>query len=160
MRKDHPDPDNSGRKQDRTPTGQFKPGISGNPAGRPPGRRNHASELFDEVVNDDRFRLIVSKAATLAEEGNTACINTVLKLRVPAPRDIDVMQPVNLPSIETAADALAALRVIAEAAARAEIDADHARILTTIVMAFIETLKVVDLDARLREVETHQSDSP
>jgi hypothetical protein len=43
-------PDNTGQKQDDT---RFKPGQSGNPAGRPRGARNKLTEDFFKVLADD-----------------------------------------------------------------------------------------------------------
>jgi hypothetical protein len=63
-------PERTGEKQDRGAGGRFLPGRSGNPAGRPAGRRNRGVELFDEVIDEDEFRKIVQKAADLATDGN------------------------------------------------------------------------------------------
>lgn len=44
------EPENTGRKQRET---LFKPGQSGNPAGRPKGSRNKLSEAFVEALHED-----------------------------------------------------------------------------------------------------------
>jgi hypothetical protein len=150
------DPARTGKKQaDRLADGRFRSGYSGNPRGRPPGRRNRAAELFDEVIDDDEFRRIVRKAASLAGEGNITLLIALLRLRVPPPQP--ATYPIDLPKLETAGDALTALRIIVDAMARGDIDENHARALTGIVSEFIETSKVVDIDARLRAIESRGS---
>lgn len=47
-------PVSTGKKQgDRTEGGQFAPGVSGNPNGRPPGSRNKLTEEFIEALAAD-----------------------------------------------------------------------------------------------------------
>ena len=146
----------TGKKQaDRMADGRFRSGYSGNPRGRPPGRRNRAAELFDEVIDDNEFRNIVRKAASLAAEGSIPLLIGLLRLRIPPPQP--PTYPIDLPKIETAGDALTALRIIVEALARGDIDDEHARAMTGIVNGFVETFKVVDMDARLRAIESRGS---
>jgi hypothetical protein len=78
----------------------------------------------------------------------------LLKLRIPAARDRSAQEPIELPEIATPQDALTALRLIVDAAARGQIDGDHARALTTVVEAFLKTLQLVDLDDRIRALES------
>jgi hypothetical protein len=147
-------PEKNKSEQGRDTSGRWRPGESGNPAGRPRGKRGRAAELFDEIVDERRFRSIVEKAAALAEGGNVACLGAILKLRIPPPREIAVQEQVVLPELKEASDAVAALRVIAEAAARGDIDADHARGLTVTVTAFIDAIKVADLAERIATLES------
>jgi hypothetical protein len=147
------EPAKTGHQQvERASDGRYRSGFSGNPKGRPPGRRNRAAELFDEVVDDDTFRGIVRKAAELATEGNTPTIFAILRLKVPPPREA-IARPFDLPELKSAADATKALRVIAEAAAQGEIDAEQARAVTATVVAWLEAYKITDLDRRLRRIE-------
>ena len=99
------------------------------------------------------FLSIVAKQAELAETGNTSMIAAVLKLKVPAPRDSGVLMPLELSPLETPAHAVAALRLIAQAVARGDIDPDAARGLTAAVGAFLEAVKVADLDQKLKRIE-------
>jgi Family of unknown function (DUF5681) len=69
----------AGAKQD----GRFKPGRSGNPAGRKPGVRNRSS-LLDDAISDDDIRSIVAKIVSKAKEGDVACAKLIWD-RVAAP---------------------------------------------------------------------------
>ena len=134
----------------RDESGRFKPGTSGNPSGRP---RSRAGELFDKVVDESRFCAIIEKAATLAEEGSTPMLAAILRLRIPPPRDAGVVKALELEPLETIADAAKALRAIAIAAGRGDVDPDAARSLIAAVNSFLEAIKVADLDQRLSKLE-------
>jgi Family of unknown function (DUF5681) len=148
-----PEPAKTGQQQvERALDGRYRSGFSGNPKGRPPGRRNRAAELFDEVVNEEIFRQIVQKAVDLASEGNTPSIAAILRLKVPPPRE-EISQPIELPELKSAADVPEALRLTAEAAARGDLGAEHARALTATIVTWLEAYKLAELDERLRRVE-------
>jgi hypothetical protein len=148
-----PEPAKTGQQQvERAADGRFRSGFSGNPKGRRAGRRNRAAELFDEVVNEEIFRQIVQKAVDLATEGNTPSIAAILRLKVPPPRE-EISQPIELPELKSAADVPEALRLTAEAAARGDLGAEHARALTATIVTWLEAYKLAELDERLRRVE-------
>ena len=52
---------------------QFQKGQSGNPAGRPPGSRNRATIMVQNLL-EGAAENIAKRAAQLAEEGNVAAI--------------------------------------------------------------------------------------
>jgi hypothetical protein len=52
---------------------QFQKGQSGNPAGRPPGSRNRATIMVQNLL-EGAVENIAKRAAQLAEEGNVAAI--------------------------------------------------------------------------------------
>jgi hypothetical protein len=81
------------------------------------------------------------------------CVLALLRLRIPALREGSVQEPIELPALETPKDALAALRIIAEAVARADIDDDHARSLVAAIEGFRKTFEVVDHEERIRALE-------
>lgn len=124
---------------------------AGNP-GRPRGARNRVSAVAEAII-DDAIGDIARKAVELARSGDVGCIRAMLRLRLPTLRDRSVQEPIEFPALATSKDALAALRVIAEAAAYGAIDADHARGLVTIVEAFLKSLEVSELDERVRALE-------
>jgi len=115
--------------------------------GRPPGSRGRANKLAAEIL-DDATGEVARKAIELAKEGNVAAIAIVLKLRLRPPRERP--DPLELPPLETAEDGLNALRIITEAAARAEIDTEHARALVSLVEAFLSARKTLPPDETQR----------
>jgi hypothetical protein len=145
-RKERPDTDGRDGK------GRFAPGNSG----RPPGARNRVTAAAEAVL-DDGLGEVAQKCLDLAKEGNTACILALLKMRIPAVRESSAQESIELRQLTSPQDALAALRQIVEAAASGQIDADHARALTSIVDAFLRTFQIVDLDERVRALETANS---
>lgn len=151
-------PAKTGEKQaGRSSDGRFLTGRSGNPKGRPPGRRNRAAELFDEVIDEEAFRQIAQKASDLAKEGNTAAISAILRLKVPPPRE-HAPEPIELPELSNLGDATMALGTIAKAAARSEIDAEHTRGMTAVIAAWTEVFKLTSFEARLCAIENAQQD--
>jgi hypothetical protein len=126
----------------------------GNP-GRPRGARNRVNPIAEGIL-DDGVGEIAQKCLELAREGNVQCLLAILKLRIPAVRDASIQQQLELPKLETAKDGLSALHLIAEAAARGDIDADHAKALVGIVEAFLKTLEMVNMEERIRALEARQ----
>jgi hypothetical protein len=65
----------------------FKPGISGNPAGRPKGSKDRRTLLFEELVPHGGE--IVSKAVSLALEGDQQMLALCLHKLVPNPKPVE-----------------------------------------------------------------------
>jgi len=131
---------------------------AGNP-GRPRGARNRANVVAGSII-DDSIGEIAEKCVQLAKEGDRQCLLALLRLRIPAQRERLVEEPIKLPALATSKDALTALRIIADGAARGEIDRDHVRLLVAIVEAFLKCLEIVDLDERIRALEAAHDGGP
>jgi len=140
-------PENSGRKQDT----RFKPGNSGNPAGKPKGTRNRAT-LAMEALLDGEAEALTRKAVELALEGDTTAMRLCLE-RVAAPRKD---RPVSfaLPKLETAADAVLASAALLQAVAVGELTPTEAAELSKLVAHYVDALKVSALEERLAKLET------
>src|SRR5215210_1529888 len=89
-------PANTGRKQDT----RFKPGQSGNPAGKAKGTRHRATHAAEALL-DGEAEALTRKAVEMALAGDL-CLDRIL----PPGRDRRV--PFALPTLETAADAVQA----------------------------------------------------
>jgi hypothetical protein len=132
--------------------------AAGNP-GRPRGARKRVNAVAEAII-DDNLGEIAEKSVQLAKEGDRQFLLALLKLRIPAQRERLVEEPIELPALATSKDALTALRIIAEGAARGEIDRDHVRSLVAIVEAFLKCLEIVDLDERIRALEAAREGGP
>lgn len=69
----------------RTDKGQFPKGVSGNPSGRPAGRKSQITALKQEMelairshVRPDKLKKIVEKMANKAANGNVAAAKLIL----------------------------------------------------------------------------------
>jgi len=76
--------------------GQFQPGHSGNPAGKPKGARDKRTVL--RKLMEPHSEALVQKAVDMALEGDTTALRLCLERIVPALRSQDM--PVNLGSLK------------------------------------------------------------
>lgn len=74
----------------RTQEGTFAPGVSGNPNGRPKGKKNELTELQQDLevavrksLTSERVVGIINKLATMAEEGNVKAAKLLLDKFIP-----------------------------------------------------------------------------
>lgn len=129
----------------------FKPGQSGNPAGRKPGTRNRKLELLRS--ND---RKLQKKVLDMAMEGDPAALKIIAdrlwpRLRAQAP-------PV---SIDATSDDIAATgRKIIDAALSGEVTADVLRDLLMALYAHGKLIELTELERRLQALETREEAPP
>ena len=95
--------------EDRLSNGQFAPGVSGNPLGRPAGRRNKATEMLEAMMVED-WQAVAEGLVAAAKKGNASAAKVVLDRVAPRPRGRPVQ--LDLPPVETAADVDGALNVV------------------------------------------------
>ena len=108
----------------RTVTGQFLPGRSGNPSGRPPGARNKASrlrEMLDDGEDDAIVRAVVDRALAGEWPALRACFTRLMPPAKDVPVDID------LPDIASAADVAHAGSALIAAVAAGEVTPSEAQ---------------------------------
>ena len=80
-------PDNTDQIQD----GRFKPGQSGNPAGRPPGSRNKTTLLAQGLL-DSNAEALIKKLIQMALEGDTAAMRLAIERILPPRKDLPLEQ--------------------------------------------------------------------
>ena len=135
----------------RNEIGQFVKGRSGNPAGREPGSRNHATVLAEQLF-DGASGALTNKAVAMALEGNATVLQLCLG-RIIAPRR---HRPTAfaLPPLNTAADCAPAVAAIAAAAAEGALSTAEASELAQVVDTFIRALEAGEIEARLQRLES------
>ena len=138
--------ENTGRKQG----GQWLPGESGNPDGRPKGARNKTT-LAVEVLLDGEAEAITRKAVELAKAGDLAAIRICMDRIVPARRDRHVI--FELPKIETPADAVKACSALLEAVADGALTPSEASELGKLIDACVRSIEASEFEERLSRLE-------
>lgn len=75
-------------KQNRNETGQFLPGVSGNPAGRTPGIRDKRVIAHEDLLGPILPKAI-EKLSAAVEAGERWAVELVVGYSIPKPRPID-----------------------------------------------------------------------
>jgi hypothetical protein len=129
----------------------FEKGQSGNPAGRPPGARNKAT-ILAEAMFQGEAEAIIRMAIGKAKEGDITAIRLCLD-RV-LPRQRERATAFDLPPIDSAADALAALTTILAGVRAGDLTAAEGSGLSKLVDHYLRALEAKDFEERLRLLES------
>ena len=135
---------------ERTPQGHFVKGQSGNPAGKPPGCRNHASRTAEALL-DGEAEALTRKVMTLALDGDPTAIRLCFD-RIIAPRRARPVQ-LDLPPIAGPADIAAAMAAITAAVAEGAITPAEGAEVGMVVDTYLRALEASDFDRRLKALE-------
>lgn len=128
----------------------FKPGQSGNPAGKPKGTR-HRTTLAIEALLEGQATALTQKALELALDGDMTALRLCMDRLAPVRRDRPVT--FDLPKVETADDLPKATQAIMEAVAGGELTPSEAAELGKLVDAHAKAIEVTDLHRRLAALE-------
>jgi hypothetical protein len=139
-------PNNSGEMQG----GRFRPGQSGNPQGKRPGSRNRASVVLDKMLTDDGAD-VVQAVLTAAKDGDMQAARLVLDRIVPVRKGRPIR--LDLPTIESATDVLAALSSTVTAMAEGDITPDEAAVVAGVLETKRKAIETVELETRLARLE-------
>jgi len=139
-------PENSRRKQG----GQFQPGQSGNPAGKPPGTR-HRMTMAMEALLDGEAENITRRAVDLAIGGDPAALRLCMERLLPARKSRPIR--IDLPKIDTPADVSNALSVVVAAVSDGSLDPDDAESLSRLVEVKRRSLETLEIETRLTKLE-------
>lgn len=129
---------------------RFKPGQSGNPAGRAKGSRNKAT-LAMELLLDGKAEALAQKAVDLAMAGDTVALRLCLERVLPPRRDRPI--EFDMPPIESAHDAKTAMASIVAATARGDITPSEARELSAVIETYIRTIETTEIQDKLDALE-------
>ena len=139
-------PENTGRKQGS----RFKPGKSGNPAGKPKGSRN-AATLAMEALLDGEFEALTRKAIELAKGGDMAALRLCLDRILPPRKD----RPVSftLPAITGTTDAAAAMVSILAAVSSGDVTPGEAAEVSKLIDSYVRAVEATELHERITRLE-------
>ena len=137
------------RESEQNPT-QFKPGQSGNPAGKPKGTRN-ATTLALEALLDGQASALTQKAINLALAGDMAALRLCLDRILPPRKDSTVA--FDLPEMKTLNDAVPAMGALVKAVGQGELTPTEAGELTKMVQAFAKIIETAELEERVQKLE-------
>jgi Family of unknown function (DUF5681) len=139
-------PENTGRNH----AGRWKPGVTGNKAGKPKGAR-HKATLAAETLLEGEAEALSRKAVELALKGDVAALRLCLDRIVPARKDRPVC--FELPTINGSKDAVNASAAIVAAVASGDLTPFEASELGKVVDSFTRTLQAVEFEERLSKLE-------
>ncbi|AJR22518.1 DUF5681 domain-containing protein [Sphingobium sp. RSMS] len=139
-------PENTGRKQG----GRFKPGVSGNPAGKPAGARHKITRAIEALLDKDHEAL-TRKAIEKALEGDMVALRLCLDRLAPPRKDAPVS--IALPAVRSAADAVEASAAILASVAAGEITPDEAGRVMALLTAHKSIVEAGDHEARIAALE-------
>ena len=125
----------------------FLPGQSGNPAGRPRGSRNKKT-LMLEALLDDESETLMRRVIGLAKMGDDVAMRLVFARMLPPRRDRPV--PLELPRIESEADARRASGDVMEAVGAGEITPQEAEQLLRVIAGAAMVMQSSGMSERLK----------
>lgn len=143
-------PDNAGPKQDT----RFKPGQSGNPAGKPPGARHRITRLAQDLMESE-VEDVVRSVIDAAKCGDMAAARVVIERILPARKS----RPVNLdlPKIQNAEDVVQAMSAVVAAVADGEIDPDEGEAVARVLEVKRRSLETANLEERIKALESRKA---
>jgi len=144
-------PEKTGNQQGnaRKP-GQFKPGQSGNPNGRPIGVRNKTTMAVEALLDGDA-KALTEKALTLAKAGDLQALRICMDRIVPPRRDRPVT--FEMPKLETAQDAAAAVSSLLASVAAGDMTPSEASEVSKVIDVYVRAKETGDLIDRLERLE-------
>ena len=140
-------PDNAGPKQGR---GRFKPGQSGNPAGKAPGTRHRVTQMI-ELMIEGEAEALTQTAIRLAKAGDPALLKTLLDRLAPPRKERPVQ--VDLPPLQSPQDAPAVARALIVAASAGELTPSEAHGLAGLLEAYRRQSELADIETRVKALE-------
>lgn len=140
------------RKAKRSPPkSAWKPGQSGNPAGKKPGTRNRAT-LLAQAMLEDEVQAVVQVVVAAARAGDLTAAKMVIERVVPPMRERPIA--VNLPADLKTADAVSqAAAAILQATCNGELLPAEAQALAGIVEMRRRTIETQEIEERLAALE-------
>ena len=134
-------------------TTSWKRGQSGNPMGRPLGSRNKAT-VAAETLLDGEAEQLSRRAIDLAMAGDTTALRLCLERILPPRKDRPIH--VDIPPIETSADALKALANLVGAVTVGQLTPNEGQAVASLLETHRRTFEVEELEQRIEALEAQQ----
>ena len=134
----------------KAPPHAWKPGQSGNPAGKPPGSRNKATQMVMALMEggaEDITRAVVDAA----KAGDLAAARLIIERLAPPLRERPLS--LDLPDTATVAGISAAQQTILEAVGTGDLLPGEGTALAGIVETRRKALETVELEQRISALE-------
>src|SRR5260370_25106967 len=132
----------------------FTKGQSGNPAGRPPGRRDRGTRAAESYL-DSQAEALLQRAVELALAGDASHMRLCVE-RIVAPRRERSVE-FAMPPMRSAADLAGAMGAVAEAAARGLLTPGEAVAFAPIAEAMAKAIDTTDFDRPLPAIQNNPS---
>ena len=138
--------ENTEKKQ----SGRFKPGVSGNPSGKPAGARHKTTRAIEALL-DGEHEALTRKAIEKALEGDMVALRLCLDRVAPPRKDAPIS--IEIPPVRSAADAVDASAAVLAAVAVGEITPDEAGRVMALLTAHKSIVEAGDHEARIAVLE-------
>lgn len=139
-------------EKNRRQQGQFKPGHSGNPKGRPRGARNKVTRELREILEAEAPAILRRTLERAREDGSADLTKAILQ-RLDPPKKHAHREPYNIGPLTTLAECTTASQRLAEAVAAGEVDEDHADAIAKRITDTAKLIESSDLEQRLQNLE-------
>jgi hypothetical protein len=136
----------------RSAGGKFAAGVSGNPAGRPRGKRDARTLLLADLV-DGGGAEVVGRLLASAKKGEPWAVRLVVERLLPK---MERRLQIDLPRVELAADVAGAVANVIDLASTGELTVEEARGFLGLLEQQRKTIETADLAVRLELLEEAQ----
>jgi hypothetical protein len=139
-------PENAGPKAG----GRWRPGQSGNPAGKRKGCKHRATQLAEQMIGEEAEQ-ILRKIIDSALAGDATCLRLCMERIAPPVKERRLS--LELPEIQEAADGVAVMEALLSAVAQGNITPGEGVSVASLVEAYRRMVETQDLEQRLRALE-------
>jgi Family of unknown function (DUF5681) len=128
----------------------FSKGHSGNPRGRPPGARNAATVLAEQLL-DGEVEGLIRKIIQKAKHGDVTALRICIDRILPPRRERPVR--FEMPELRSVGDASKAIAALMSAVAKGELGASEAGELSKLIENYVRAVEATELEQRLLTLE-------
>lgn len=131
-------------------TTRFKPGVSGNPKGKPKGARSLSSRFAEAILAEDA-EAVIRKVIEKAKEGDMGAAKMVFDRIAPIRKGAPVH--IKIASVSDAAGVAQATQNVLEAVASGSLTPDEATAISGLLEARRKAIETMELERRITELE-------